>query len=153
MTAPAPRTSVSSERYPPPPLSTPRVSRATYQHPQVLNGLSTKGFFQPELVTEIEECLRDRAPKDLRLPSPGAAQAKRKADPRHVEQRIEEDRERHKRLRETMWAVPAGEGDPPEWEKQWEETSDWGSDDDTLAREEAEMRGGEWGFYCEHSKG
>ncbi|SPO01155.1 related to CTD kinase subunit gamma [Cephalotrichum gorgonifer] len=123
---------------------------------RVLSGLCTKGFFQDELVTEIEECLRDRVSKDFEPASPAVEgggssgqSAKRKADARHVEQRIEEDRERHKRLRETMWAVP---GDRKEWEKQWEETSDWGSDDDTLAVEEAEMRGNEWAFYCPHYK-
>lgn len=125
--------------------------------PQVLNGLCSKGYFQGDLVTEIEECLRDRVSKDLDLasPAPGAQAApsqpiKRKADPRHVEQRIEEDRERHKRLRETMWAVPAGAGDKKESEKLWEETSDWGSDDDLLAKEEAEMRADEWASYCSH---
>ena len=103
-------------------------------------------------MTEIEECLRDRVSKDLEPASEPQTGSKRRTDPRHVEQRIEEDRERHKRLRETMWAVPAGPGDQTEWEKQWEETSDWGSDDDTLAREEAEMRGSEWAFYCSHYK-
>lgn len=98
--------------------------------------------------------------KDLDLASPAQAAtsssgqpAKRKADPRHVEQRIEEDRERHKRLRETMWAVPAGAGDRKESEKMWEETSDWGSDDDLLAKEEAEMRADEWASYCSHYRG
>lgn len=122
----------------------------------MLNGLCNKGFFPADLVQEIEECLRDRVPKDLDLASPAQAAsssgqpAKRKADPRHVEQRIEEDRERHKRLRETMWAVPAGPGDKKESEKLWEETSDWGSDDDLLAKEEAEMRADEWASYCSH---
>jgi CTD kinase subunit gamma len=125
---------------------------------QVLNGLCSKGLFTSELVAEIEECLRDRISKDLDLADPAeggpssAQPHKHKPDPRHVEQRIEEDRERHKRLRETMWAVPAGPGDRKEWEKLWEETSDWGSDDDLLAREEAEMRSQEWEFYCPHHK-
>lgn len=49
-----------------------------------------------------------------------------------------------------MWAVPTGPEDKPEWEKLWEETSDWGSDDDLMAKEEREMRGREWSSYCTH---
>ncbi|CAI4217891.1 unnamed protein product [Parascedosporium putredinis] len=103
---------------------------------RVLQGLCNKGFFQEDLVLEIEECLKDR---------PATFE-----DVRQIERRIEEDRERHKRLRETMWAVPTGPEDKPEWEKLWEETSDWGSDDDLMAKEEREMRGREWSSYCSH---
>lgn len=46
---------------------------------------------------------------------------------RQIEQRIEEDRERHKRLRESIWAVP-GEGDE-ELEKVWDEASEVAEDD------------------------
>ncbi|KAI9762207.1 MAG: delta 1-pyrroline-5-carboxylate reductase [Chaenotheca gracillima] len=60
-------------------------------------------------------------------------------DKRSIEQRIEEDRERHKRLRENIWAVPAdgaeGEG---EFDKLWDEASDVG-EDDYLAAEEEKM--------------
>lgn len=48
-------------------------------------------------------------------------------DKRQIEQRIEEDRERHKRLRESIWAVSAE--DDQEVEKLWEEGSDVGEDD------------------------
>lgn len=142
------------------PLTVPNSTSSPLTTTQVLNGLCSRGYFPGDLVAEIEECLRDRVSKDLDLASPAAQAApsssgqpaKRKADPRHVEQRIEEDRERHKRLRETMWAVPAGAGagDRKESEKMWEETSDWGSDDDLLAKEEAEMRADEWASYCSH---
>ena len=59
-------------------------------------------------------------------------------DKRQIEQRIEEDRERHKRLRESIWAVP-GEGFE-ELEKLWEEASDVNEDDYVTAREDAEER-------------
>jgi len=129
---------------------------------QVLQGLCNKGFFQQDLVLEIEECLKDRVTKDFSLESPVASdsQAGRPApkhstfeDVRQIDRRIEEDRERHKRLRETMWAVPAGPTDKPEWEKLWEETSDWGSDDDLMAKEEREMKEREWSSYCTHYNG
>lgn len=58
-----------------------------------------------------------------------------KLDRKQVEQRIEEDRERHKRLRENIWAVP--EGDYAELDKLWEETSDFGDDDLRMLEEEA----------------
>jgi CTD kinase subunit gamma len=61
-----------------------------------------------------------------------------KVDKRVIEQRIEEDRERNKRLRESVWAVSGDDGE--ELEKMWEEGSDVGVDDYILAEEEAEER-------------
>lgn len=61
-----------------------------------------------------------------------------KVDKRVIEQRIEEDRERNKRLRESVWAVSGDDGE--ELEKMWEEGSDVGEDDYILAEEEAEER-------------
>lgn len=59
-------------------------------------------------------------------------------DKRVIEQRIEEDRERNKRLRESVWAV--GKDDQEELDKMWDEGSDVGDDDYLMAREEAEER-------------
>ena len=61
-----------------------------------------------------------------------------KMDKRVIEQRIEEDRERNKRLRESVWAVSGD--DDEEFQRMWEEGSDLGPDDYTLAQEEAEER-------------
>ena len=55
-------------------------------------------------------------------------------DKRQIEQRIEEDRERHKRLRESIWAVGAEEDQ--EVEKLWDEVSDVGEDDYMAAEED-----------------
>lgn len=52
--------------------------------------------------------------------------------------RIEEDRERHKRLRESIWAV--GGDDDAEFEKMWEDGSDIGEDDYLAAEEDAAER-------------
>jgi CTD kinase subunit gamma len=57
-----------------------------------------------------------------------------KLDKKQIEQRIEEDRERHKRQRENIWAVPPG--DDAEMERLWEETSDLGEDDHRMGEEE-----------------
>lgn len=65
-------------------------------------------------------------------------------DKKLVEQRIEEDRERHKRLREHQWAVPtnntADDDGDKEFEMLYEETSSVGSDDYRLFEEEYQDR-------------
>ena len=77
-------------------------------------------------------------------PSQSASRAQKngnsngRLDKRLIEQRIEEDRERHKRLRESIWAVP-GEGDE-EMERVWEEASDIAEDDYLGGEEEMEER-------------
>lgn len=73
-------------------------------------------------------------PPSQTLPPPKKGNAPPKLDRKQIEQRIEEDRERHKRLREGIWAVPAG--DYTEMEKLWEETSDLGEDDHVMGEEE-----------------
>ena len=59
-------------------------------------------------------------------------------DKRQIEQRIEEDRERHKRLRESIWAVVADEDQ--EFERLWDEVSEIGEDDYLAAEEDAMER-------------
>ena len=64
-------------------------------------------------------------------------------DKRQIEQRIEEDRERHKRAREGIWAVPqptTNSAQDAEFEKLWEDGSDVDEDDYQIAQEEAEER-------------
>ena len=56
-------------------------------------------------------------------------------DKRQIEQRIEEDRERHKRLRESIWAV--GPDEDEEFERLWDEASEIGDDDYLAAEEDA----------------
>jgi CTD kinase subunit gamma len=91
---------------------------------KVLQGLQQKNFLLAQTVTEIEECLkeRDTAPDAIGLSSPlqqdvemvGMKDSRsekkingsQRLDKKQIEQRIEEDRERHKRLREHIWAVP-----------------------------------------------
>ena len=134
------------------------IGRCTYWRlisRKVLQGLQNKGILISETVTEIEEGLKEReilvadsalspiAPngqtENRAVPSSAAKpNGVSRLDKRQIEQRIEEDRERHKRLRENIWAVSDKEGE--EFERMWEEASDIGEDDYLVAEEEAMER-------------
>lgn len=74
-------------------------------------------------------------PPSQTIPKAGRSRVgAQKLDKKQIEQRIEEDRERHKRLRENIWAVPRG-SDAEMW-KLWDETSDLGEDDHIMGQEE-----------------
>ncbi|EXJ95468.1 hypothetical protein A1O1_00590 [Capronia coronata CBS 617.96] len=73
-----------------------------------------------------------------RPPSQSKSNGVSKMDKRAIEQRIEEDRERNKRLRESVWAVTGD--DDQELEKMWEEGNYLGEDERVIAAEEAEER-------------
>jgi CTD kinase subunit gamma len=126
---------------------------------KVLKALETKTFLLAQTVGEIEECLKERdiAPDTVGLSSPLGPQegvrngdgkgtstptGKRgtpfgKLDRKQAEQRIEEDRERHKRQRETAWAVSRDES---EFARMWAETAELGEDDFEMWKEEGEER-------------
>ena len=94
--------------------------------------------------------MTDMAPSQT-IPKPGRKAAAHRLDKRQIEQRIEEDRERHKRERESIWAIPKVEN--AEMNKLWEETSDFGEDDDRLLIEEREDFQKEMDMqYCEHQR-
>ncbi|MCJ1401232.1 hypothetical protein MMC11_004444 [Xylographa trunciseda] len=120
---------------------------------RVLQGLLQKSILEPDTVTEIEACLkeRDTLPEHTAL-SPIDANEQRgsnvaqpvvktngimRLDKRQIEQRIEEDRERHKRLKESIWGVGS---EDEEFEKLWDEASDIGEDDFLQAEEDAMER-------------
>ncbi|KHJ31573.1 putative ctd kinase subunit gamma protein [Erysiphe necator] len=119
---------------------------------KVLQALGMKGYLQAQTVTEIQELLkeRDTASTEHALLSPQPVEtgpkhapralSQQKIDRKVVEQRIEEDRERHKRLRESIWAIPTSLDQENEAEILWENTSDIGEDDYVLYSEEAEER-------------
>lgn len=118
---------------------------------RVLNGLQAKEILSNETVTEIDACLKQRESYPAHLldleplendPLKGGSGQKSAitVDKRQIEQRIEEDRERNKRLRENMWVVPPH--DMKEFEKMWDDVSDIGEDDYIQAAEEAEERKG-----------
>ncbi|KPM42747.1 hypothetical protein AK830_g3777 [Neonectria ditissima] len=121
---------------------------------KVLQGLLRKGYLEIQTVTQIEDVIKERetnaedlglaspngdvemtdVPPSQAIPKSGRRTAPQRLDKRQIEQRIEEDRERHKRERESIWAIP--KVDNAEMDKLWEETSDFGEDDDRLLTEE-----------------
>ncbi|KAI0177289.1 CTD kinase subunit gamma [Pestalotiopsis sp. NC0098] len=105
---------------------------------KVLRGLMSKGFLLEQVVDELEECLKDRAAAshaDMAANDSTAPKAKpAKLEKRQIEQRIEEDRERHKKMRENMWVTPKDQEE--KLRKLWDETSELGEDDERLAQEE-----------------
>ncbi|EMD85845.1 hypothetical protein COCC4DRAFT_197486 [Bipolaris maydis ATCC 48331] len=117
---------------------------------KVLKTLENLNILLRETVQELEAVLKSREVAHPFMAmdiggegkdSPAAGTGKnggQRMDKRQIEQRIEEDRERHKRLRESIWAVP-GDGFE-EFEKLWEEASDVNEDDYVTAREDAEER-------------
>lgn len=129
---------------------------------RVLAGLQTKSILLPDTVLEIEAGLaeRDTLPGAHPALSPitpntqrdgrdgilvegavvgGKANGVSRLDKRQAEQRIEEDRERHKRLRESIWAV-GEEGEEGEFERLWGEADGIGEDDWVMAQEDAMER-------------
>ncbi|RAL17725.1 CTD kinase subunit gamma [Aspergillus homomorphus CBS 101889] len=115
---------------------------------RVLNGLQTKEILSAATVSEIDAGLKEREthPAHLDLEAEDGAEGEARAkgatprstrgrvDKRQIEQRIEEDRERNKRLRESMWTVSGDDGD--EHGRFWDEASDIGEDDFLAAKEE-----------------
>jgi CTD kinase subunit gamma len=116
---------------------------------KVLKTLENLSILMKETVRELEAVLKSRevahpfmttdaADSKDSSAAPASRNGGQRMDKRQIEQRIEEDRERHKRLRESIWAVP-GDG-YEELEKLWEEASDINEDDYVTAREDAEER-------------
>lgn len=107
----------------------------------VLGNLKEKSILSAETVTEIDAALKDRDTHPAHYDNNEAGVAEESAqshgtrlDKRQIEQRIEEDRERNKRLRESMWTVSGDDQD--EWQQTWDETSDINSDDNRSHEEE-----------------
>ena len=110
-------------------------------------------MLDPDTVAELGSALKDRdvsshsglSPMDgaaegtskataantINLVTPVKANGPARPDKRQIEQRIEEDRERHKRAKEGSWAIGDDEAD-----KLWDEASDFGEDDILQAEEE-----------------
>ncbi|KAL1955867.1 hypothetical protein VTO42DRAFT_8025 [Malbranchea cinnamomea] len=117
---------------------------------RVLNGLRGKSVLSAETVVELDACLKERESHHQDLLDLDGRQnedkvdegkgdilrsgPKIKVDKRQIEQRIEEDRERNKRLREAIWAVPST--DMGELDAVWDDISDIGEDDYIQTSEE-----------------
>lgn len=102
---------------------------------RVLGNLKEKGILSAESVDEIDAALKDRDShpehydneEEGALEENGQLKTGTRPEKRQIEQRIEEDRERNKRLRETIWAVRGDDLD--ECEQLWDECSEANSDD------------------------
>lgn len=133
---------------------------------KVLKLLQERTFLQSQTVVELEECIVGRdsgasvedspkkevVEKEVRSTphsvsrDAGAAQGFNQGirlDKRQIEQRIEEDRERHKRAREGIWAIAQPSTNlaaDVEFERFWDGLSEVDDDDYQMASEEAEER-------------
>jgi CTD kinase subunit gamma len=136
---------------------------------QVLQGLQEKDFLDTQTVADIEDALKDReqtvddlalaspvhgdndinmAPSQT-IPKPTKSGSQQRLDKRQIEQRIEEDRERHKRQRESIWMIPIGPN--AERDRMFDEASELGEDDFQLGVEENEERERCWLQSCPHA--
>lgn len=135
---------------------------------KVLQQLKQKAYLHPQTVVELEDCLAGRDNALVSSPHPPQApveqdgiqsvarstpqstvreplqNAAMRLDKRQIEQRIEEDRERHKRAREGIWAIPQSNtvnaAEDAEVDKVWDEVSDLGDDDYKYSLEELDER-------------
>jgi len=134
---------------------------------QILDNWRIKRIIDPQIVDEILTSLDSRRASvqngmgdDADIPPPASANDSSSTFSRNeVFRRIEEDRERHKRLRERRWVQPISYSNQPhqvaslvplpeneggsselaidiEFENEWETTSDWNEDDDEAIAEE-----------------
>lgn len=130
---------------------------------QILENWRSKRVIDPQKIDEVMAVLNSRT-TTLESSSSGDSHS-HSLSRSDVFKRIEEDRERHKRLRERRWVQPVAHNPstylPPqlaslmpltddgdgaeeltidiEFENEWETTSDWNEDDDEAAREENEL--------------
>ncbi|KAF7966824.1 hypothetical protein HWV62_11542 [Athelia sp. TMB] len=127
---------------------------------QILENWRIKRVIDPQKIDDIMATLNNRTTA-LDSSSSTHSHSLSRSD---VFKRIEEDRERHKRLRERRWVQPIvhnpsylppqlasfmpltddGDGEEEltidiEFENEWETTSDWNEDDDEAAREENDL--------------
>jgi len=135
---------------------------------QILENWRNKRVIDPQKIDDIMTTLDNRKTNfdDHATSSNSTATSHSQSFSRSdIFKRIEEDRERHKRLRERRWVQPIAQNPstylPPqlasfmpltddgvgeeeltidiEFENEWETTSDWNEDDDDAAREENEL--------------
>jgi len=127
----------------------------------ILENWKSKRIIDPQKVDEIISGLTKQNDHISGLPSSQSLSPGKPMSRDDIFKRIEEDRERHKRLREKRWVQPIShnpsmyrlasfmplseDGDEDqlaldmEFDDAWETTSDWNEDDDDAAAEENEL--------------
>ncbi|KAL1678493.1 CTD kinase subunit gamma CTK3-domain-containing protein [Schizophyllum commune] len=131
---------------------------------QILESWRTRRLVDPHIVDTALASLQSRTTSsapDAEKSAPTSKRSSRTLSRNEIFKRIEEDRERHKRLRERRWVQPVsydavptlaaflpltdeadGERELPldvEFGNAWETTSDWNEDDEEAMREENEL--------------
>ena len=135
--------------------------------PQILENWRSKRYIDPQKIDDALAFLesRSKTAASSELLSSTAASVRQTLSRSDVNKRIEQDRERHKRLRERRWVQPtlhnppsfqppqlacfyplAGPGErleelalDIEFENEWETTSDWNEDDEDAIGEDARL--------------
>lgn len=107
---------------------------------RALGNLLEKNVIDQETKDTVDKLLSEReAESEAAIPPSfhDDSTQKRKFDEKTINQRMNEDRERHKRLRESIWAIspPTPEANP-EHDLSFETTSDLGDDDIEIMKEE-----------------
>ena len=108
------------------------ASQAEADHSSPVNGENVISAALPANGSAIANPTAATTGADARTTN-GAGHTTR-LDKRQIEQRIEEDRERHKRRRENIWVVPASQVD--ERAKMMDDASEYDDDDFQFEREE-----------------
>ncbi|KAI5811257.1 CTD kinase subunit gamma CTK3-domain-containing protein [Peziza echinospora] len=108
---------------------------------RVLGNLVEKSIISEETSSKIDKMLSEREIEEENSAADEPDHKRRKFDEKIINQRMNEDRERHKRLRENIWAVPVVTHDSthPEFDQFWETCSDLCEDDYEIMREENEI--------------
>ena len=140
------------------------LERTELTHKQILENWRNKRVIDPHIIDGIIATLKNR--KAAPLPS-DAPETPIQIDKNEILKRIEEDRERHKRLRERRWVQPISHNPSGnmlsqlatfmpetdigrngvdteltidiEFDNEWETTSDWNEDDVEVVTEEREL--------------
>ncbi|CAA7260358.1 unnamed protein product [Cyclocybe aegerita] len=140
--------------------------------PQILENWRNKRYIDPQKIDDVLTSLDSRPNAGSsenggpEAPSTSKHSAPHETLPRNeVNKRIEQDRERHKRLRERRWVQPTSHNPATfqapqlacfyplddavdgqeelaldiEFENEWEATSDWNEDDEDAVGEEAQL--------------
>lgn len=139
---------------------------------QILENWRSKRIIDPQKVDDVINALNSRSTQpdptangtsshdQPQQPSRSSSKRSSQLSRNEIQKRIEEDRERHKRLRERRWVqptslkaalfvnpqllslLPDGEEEPSvdiEFDNDWETTSDWNEDDEEAAGEEVTL--------------
>lgn len=97
--------------------------------------MTEKSFLTEEEFTILDKALAERETTSAYARKDEQSTSRQDITKEDILRRIEEDRERHKRLRESIWVIPTND-DNWEFSQAWENTSDLSEVDFEIMREE-----------------